>query len=127
MKKEIDLLGKLTEGLSTLSKTEEIVKKYKTENITEDIEKMKIFTSRNLVYSKFDEFVDELEEFEYSNEDNAESFLKIAEKTIELIKAKTVLKNLVAEKEFEKAEELLPKAQELRNELAKLHVEFLGL
>ncbi len=127
MEKEINLLGKLTEGLSTLSKTEEIVKKYKTENITEDIEKMKIFTSRNLVYSKFDEFVDELEEFEYSNEDNAENFLKIVEKTIELIKAKTVLKNLVAEKEFEKAEELLPKVQELRNELAKLHVEFLGL
>lgn len=127
MKKEIDLLGKLTEGLSTLSKTEEIVKKYKTENITEDIEKMKIFTSRNLLYSKFDEFVDEFEEFEYSSKDNAESFLKIAEKTIELIKAKTVLKNLVVEKEFEKAEELLPKVQGLRNELAKLHVEFLGL
>ena len=98
-----------------------------TENITEDIEKMKIFTSRNLLYSKFDEFVDEFEEFEYSNKDNAESFLKIVEKTIELIKAKTVLKNLVAEKEFEKTEELLPKVQELRNELAKLTVEFLKI
>ena len=127
MKKEIDLLGKLTEGLSTLSKTEEIVKKYKTENSSEDVKKMKTFTGKNLVYLKFDEFIDKLEEFEYSNKDNAESFLKIVEKTIELLKAKTVLKNLVTEKEFEKAEELLPKVQGLRNELAKLHVEFLGL
>ena len=31
------------------------------------------------------------------------------------------------EKEFEKAEELLPKVQELRNELAKLTVEFLKI
>lgn len=127
MEKEIDLLGKLTEGLNTLSKTEEIVKKYKTENSSEDVKKMKTFTGKNLVYLKFDEFIDKLEEFEYSNKDNAESFLKIVEKTIELLKAKTVLKNLVTEKEFEKAEELLPKVQELRNELAKLHVEFLGL
>ena len=41
MEKEINLLGKLTEGLATLSKTEEFVERYKTENITEDIEKMK--------------------------------------------------------------------------------------
>lgn len=127
MKKEINLLGKLTEGLTALSKTEEFVERYKTENITEDIEKMKSFMKKHLVFSKFDEFVDELEEFEYSNKDSAESFLKIVEKTIELIKAKTILKNLVAEKEFEKAEELLPEVQNLRNELAKLHVEFLGL
>ena len=127
MKNTAELLGKLTEGLATLSKTEEIVKKYKTENSSEDVKKMKAFTGKNSVYLKFDEFVDELEEFEYSNKDSAESFLKIVEKTIELIKAKTVLKNLVAEKEFEKAEELLPEVQNLRNELAKLHVEFLGL
>lgn len=127
MKNTTELLGALTEGLTTISKTEEIVKKYKTENSSEDVKKMKTFTGKNSVYLKFYEFVDELEEFEYSNKDSAESFLKIVEKTIELIKAKTILKNLVAEKEFEKAEELLPEVQNLRNELAKLHVEFLGL
>lgn len=127
MEKEISLLGKLTEGLATLSKTEEFVERYKTENITEDIEKMKSFTKKHLVFSKFDEFIDELEEFEYSNKGDIEDFLKVVEKTIELARFKIELKKVITKKEFEKAEELLPKVQELRNELAKLHVEFLGL
>lgn len=39
MKNTTELLGELTKGLATLSKTKEIVKKYKTENSSEDVKK----------------------------------------------------------------------------------------
>lgn len=127
MNKTTELLGKLTEGLTTLSKTEEIVERYKTENISEAVEKMKKFTKKQLVYLKYQEFIEGLEDLESSDRDEAQNFLKIMEKTFETQKAKLELKKLILEQEFEKAEELLPKVQGLRNELAELHVEFLGL